>query len=240
MILATRPPINFARSTGNQGGSEAGASPAAAAKAPAAATQTVPGTSTPLPKDAVVDKNTKVATLQSGDFTVKVKPDGKDANKGEDKKLDVRSDGAVTHGDIHAQVSYKTVNGKVTSVSIKKELDVKTTYGSKADPAANSADGRGHIKTDQDAGNSSLRFHEGNHGQDYIDYVKTHPYPTIEIDKPITKQEFDTRVSEWKNQAEQYQKDMESQSKQHTDDVTDPSAAPTPTPFATKPAAPAK
>jgi hypothetical protein len=80
-----------------------------------------------------------------------------------------------------------------------------------------------------------LRFHEGNHGQDYIDYVKTHPYPTIEIDKPITKQEFDTRVSAWKNQAEQYQKDMESQSKPHTDDVTDPPAAPTPTPFATKP-----
>jgi hypothetical protein len=237
IILATRPPINFAPSTGNQGGSsQAGAPPAAAAKAPAAATQTVPGTSTPLPKDAVVDKKTKVATLQSGDFTVKVEPDKKDANKGEDKKLDVKSDGAVTHGDIRAQVSFKTVNGKVTSVSIKKELDVKTTYGSKADPAANSAYGRGHIKTDKDAGNGSLRFHEGNHGQDYIDYVKTHPYPTVEIDKPITKQEFDTRMSEWKKQAEQYQKDMEAQSKQHTDDITDPPPATTPTPAATKPA----
>jgi hypothetical protein len=112
-ILATRPPINLARSSGNQGGSsQAGAPPAAAAKAPAAATQTVPDTSTPLPKDAVVDKKTKVATLQSGDFSVKVAPDRKDANKGEDAKRDVKSDGAVTHGDIHAQVSYKTVNGK--------------------------------------------------------------------------------------------------------------------------------
>src|SRR6201995_4307865 len=122
IILATKPPINLARSTGNQGGSsQTGAPPAAAAKAPAVATQAVPGTSTPLPKDAVVDKKTKVATLQSGDFTVKVEPDKKDANKGEDKKLDVKSDGAVTHGDIRAQVSFKTVNGKVTSVSIKKE-----------------------------------------------------------------------------------------------------------------------
>ena len=229
IILATRPPINLAQS--KAGAAPAAAAPAATQKAPAATTQTVPGTSTPLPQDAVVDKKSKEATLQSGDFTVKVKPDRK-ANKGEDAKLDVnlKSDGAVTHGDISAQVSFKTENGKVTSVTIKKELHVQTAYGSKADPAADSAYGRGHINTDKEAGNSSLRFHEGNHGQDYIDYVKTHPFPTIEIDKPITKQEFDTRVSEWKNQTEQYQKDMEAHSKEHTDDVTDPPAATTPAP----------
>jgi hypothetical protein len=231
IVLATRPPINLGNPTGKQGAPlqagapSAAAAPTAAEKAPAATTQTVPGTSTPLPKDAVVDKKTKVATLQSGDFTVKVEPDRK-ANKGEN----VRSDGAVTHGDINARVTYKTENGKVTSVTIKKELHVQTAYGSKADPAADSAYGRGHIKTDKEAGNSSLRFHEGNHGQDYIDFVKTHPFPTIEIDKPITKQEFDTRVSEWKNQTEQYQKDMEAHSKEHTDDVTDPPAATTPAP----------
>src|SRR5262249_14680619 len=179
--------------------------------------------------DAVVDQKTKVATLQSGDFPVKVEPDRK-ANKGEDKKLDVESDGAVTSHKISRSVSYETANGKVTSVTVKKELHVQTTYGSKADPAAESAYGRGHIKTDKDAGNSSLRFHEGNHGQDYIDYVKTHPYPTIEIDKPITMQEFNKRVSEWKNQTKQYDEDMGAYSKEHTDDVTDPPAATTPAP----------
>ena len=124
----------------------------------------------------------------------------------------------------------KTENGKVTSVTIRKELNIQTTYGLKADPAADSAYGRGHIKKDKEAGNSSLRFHEGNHGKDFIEYVKTHPYPTIEVDKPITKKEFETKVSEWKKQAEQYQKDMEAHSKQHTDDVTDPPAATTPAP----------
>jgi len=53
IILATRPPINLAHSTGNQGApsqaaaAAAAAAPAAAKKAPT--TQTVPGTSTPLP-----------------------------------------------------------------------------------------------------------------------------------------------------------------------------------------------
>ena len=227
LILATRPPINLAQP-------KAAAAPAAAAQAPAATTQTVPGTSTPLPKDAVVDKKTKVATLQSGDVTVKVKPDRKDANKGEDTKREIDSDGAVTSGGVSARCTPKTdKDGKVTSVTIdKKELHVQTTYGSKADPAADSAYGRGHIQTDKAAGNSSLRFHEGNHGQDYIDYVKTHPLPTIEIDKdkPITKKEYDTRVSEWQKQVEQYNKDMAANSKEHTDDVTDPPAATTPAP----------
>jgi hypothetical protein len=201
IILANRPPVNL----GNQIG------------------QQVKGTSTPLPKDAVVDKKSKEATLQSGDVTVKIKPDRK-ANKGED----VKSDGARTHGDISWSARAKTENGKITSVTIKKELHIQTAYGSKADPAADSAYGRGHIKTDKEAGNSSLRFHEGNHGQDYIDYVKTHPFPTLVIDKPLTKQEFDKRMSEFDKQTKQYQKDMEANSKEHTDDVTDPPAATTP------------
>jgi hypothetical protein len=228
IILANRPPINRGNPIGQQatplqaGPTPPTAAPAAAQNAPAATRQTVPGTSTPLPKDAVIDQKTKEATLQSGEFTVKVKPDRK-ANDGEA----VKSDGAVTKGDISWSARHTMENGKVTGVTIKKELQIQTVYGSKADPAADSAYGRGHIKTDKDAGNGSLRFHEGSHGQDFIDYVKTHPYPTIEIDKPITKQEFDKRMAEFKEQTKQYVKDMEAHSKAHTDDVTDPPAATT-------------
>jgi hypothetical protein len=243
IILANRPPINRGNPIGQQatplqaGPSPAAPGPAAAAptaatppaaasaaaqNAPAATTQNVPGTSTPLPKDAVIDKNTKEAKLQSGDFTVTVKPDRK-AKDGEK----VRSDGAETKFDISWSARPKMENGKVTGVTINKELNIQTVYGSKADPAADSAYGRGHLKADKDAGNGSLRFHEGSHGQDFIDYVKTHPYPTIEIDKPITKQEYDKRMAEFKERANQYSKDMEAYSKAHTDDVTDPPAATT-------------
>src|SRR5262245_24182020 len=84
IILENRPPINLGNPIGQQVAPlQAGAAPAAAEKAPAATTQTVPGTSTPLPKEAVINEKSKEATLQSGDFTVKVKPDRK-ANEGED------------------------------------------------------------------------------------------------------------------------------------------------------------
>src|SRR5262245_44800281 len=70
VILATRPPINLGNPIGQQvaplqaGAGPAAAAPAAAQKAPAATTKVVPGTSTPLPKEAVVDKKSKEATLQ--------------------------------------------------------------------------------------------------------------------------------------------------------------------------------
>jgi hypothetical protein len=245
IILANRPPINRGNPIGQQAtplqaGTEpaaaapadtapTAAAPAAAENATAATTQTVPGTSTPLPKDAVIDKKTKEATLQSGEFTVKVKPDRKaiDGEKGSDGK-DIKVDGAETKFDISYSARHTTdENGNVTSVTINKKLQIQTVYGSKADPAGGSGYGRGHIKTDIDAGNGSLRFHEGSHGQDFIDYVKTHPYPTIEIDQPITKQEFDKRLAEFKEQHKQYVNDMYAYSKALTDDVTDPPAATT-------------
>ena len=67
-----------------------------------------------------------------------------------------------------------------------------------------------------------------NNRQDFIEYAKTHPFPTLKIDKPISQQEFDKKKAEFDKQVEQYQKDMEAQSKAHTDDVTDPPAATTP------------
>ena len=231
IILANRPPINLGNQVGPQGApSQAGTTTAPAAaplSAPAPATKTVPGTSTPVPQDAVVDNRTKEATVQSGDLTVKVKPDRK-AGNGQDAKEKVEPDGAVTHGDIKVNTHWTKQNGKITSVTVKKELEVQTTYGSKADPAGGSAYGRGSLKADKAAGNGTLRFHEGNHGQDFIEYARTHPFPTLTIDKPISQQEFDKKKAEFDKQVEQYQKDMEAQSKAHTDDVTDPPAATTP------------
>jgi len=222
IILATRPPINLGNPIGQQvaplqaGAGPAAAAPAAAEKAPAATTKVVPGTSTPLPKEAVVDKKSKEATLQIGDVTVRIKPDRK-ANK-EDQ---VEPGGGVTIGEFKYSAKHTTKDGKVTSVTINKELHIQTAYNSKTHPDAPSAYGRGHIKKDQEAGNSSLRFHEGSHGQDYMDYAKTHPFPTLKIDEPITEEEFKTRMSEYDKQVQQYQADANAHSEEHTDNVTD-------------------
>lgn len=200
-----------------------GAAPAAAEKAPASAAHAAPGvqkdTSTPLPEDAVVNRRSKVATFKSGDFDVVVKPDRK-AKRGED----IHEYGALTKGRVSATIKPVIVKGKVVSVIVKRKLTIQTIYGRNADPEADSAYGRGHIKKDKDEGNTSLRFHEGRHGQDFIDYVNGMPFPTIAIEEPITKKEYKELYKDWQNDVRTFQQDMEGLSILMTDKVKDPSA----------------
>jgi hypothetical protein len=56
-------------------------------------------------------------------------------------------------------------------------LRISTTYQRGSDPSGPSGYGRGATATDRAAGNTSLRFHESNHGQDCIDYVQSAPPP---------------------------------------------------------------
>ncbi|ACU62669.1 eCIS core domain-containing protein [Chitinophaga pinensis] len=215
-----------------------GAAPVAEGKqgTPAAGHST-PGvqreTSTPLPDGVKADEQSEIAKFPIGDFNVEIKPDRKAT-----KEENVAADHAETKGNIAAYVSYEMDSKKrVTKVSISKTLIIETIYGADATSKSDSGYGRGHIKSDKDKGNKSLGFHEGNHGVDFMEYVKTHPFPEIVIKKPVSKAKFEKLQAEWKAQHEAYVKDMEAISKTKTDDVTDPPApapAPAPAPEAPK------
>lgn len=187
--------------------------PATVAHAAPAGVQRLP--STPLPEGVEPDKKSKVAKFNSGDFVIKVKPD----KKLKKASKTVAKDGAVTSGSIKAKVKVKKSKGKIISVTITKELTIQTTYGHKADPEATSVYGRGTTEDDQEAGNTSLRFHEGSHGQDYINYVNTNPFPEIVIEEPLTQKEYNVLFKEWKKQVKEYKDDMQTQSKNDTDEV---------------------
>jgi hypothetical protein len=197
-----------------QGAAPAAAEKAATTTAAHAAPAVQRETSTPLPEKAAVNPKSRIATFLSGNFNVVVKPDRK-AKKGEY----VKPNGAFTEGNINATAAPKVEKGMVTGVTISRTLTIQTVYSAKANPDADSSYGRGHIKRDRDAGNTSLRFHEGCHGQDFINYVSTHPYPTIEINAPITIEEYKTRYAEWETAAIQYQENMNTYTEEQTDKV---------------------
>ncbi len=185
---------------------------------PASTTHVQRDTSTPLPEGVTADKKSKVAKFSAGGFSIKIMPDKK-AKKGD---KNVKPGGALTNGNITAGYTFQKSNGKIVSVAITKELVIQTTYGVNASSEMDSAYGRGSIKKDKDEGHPSLGFHEGNHGKDFIEYVKTNPYPEIQIKEPVTEKEFQELVKEWQAQCRQYQADMEANSKQQTDDIIDP------------------
>jgi len=58
-------------------------------------------------------------------------------------------------------------------------VTIVTRYGPGAQPADTSGYGRGTTKEDVENKATSLRFHEGSHGEDFINYVRTHPVPAF-------------------------------------------------------------
>jgi len=123
IILATKPPINLARGTGNQGApSQAGSAAAAAGKTPAAATQTTTGTGTPPSKDAAVDKDAKVATPQSGANPAAATDDDK-------PHLEVNAQAlAVVNQSPDHQPSFGSVDVSANAVWKNKNLGPEHTF----------------------------------------------------------------------------------------------------------------
>ncbi|HVI43437.1 MAG TPA: DUF4157 domain-containing protein [Chitinophaga sp.] len=187
-----------------------------------AATHTAPGVqremSTPLPAGVTPNKKTKVASFKAGDFDIVVKPDRK-ALKGEK----INPNGAKTKFNLPYQINPKwTKDGKVESVTITKKLVLETVYAQKVAAKDKSGYGRGAIQSDIKEGHDTLGFHEGSHGTDLIDYVKTHPFPEMVIEAPVSKAEYESLVSEWKTKLNEFVADMQKTTEEKTDNVQDP------------------
>ncbi|MCF6404963.1 DUF4157 domain-containing protein [Chitinophaga filiformis] len=202
-----------------------GAAPAIEGKASSVpAAHATPGVqreiSTPLPEGVKPDEQSKIAYFPIGSFKVEIRPDRK-AREDEN----IPADRAFTSGSIDAQISYElNRQNKVTRATISKTLIIETIYGANATSKGESGYGRGFIKSDKEKGNTSLGFHEGNHGIDFMDYIKTHPFPEIVIRTPITEAAFETLKAEWEIKRRAYVADMLATSETKTDKVTDPPA----------------
>lgn len=112
-------------------------------------------------------------------------------------------------------------NGKVTKIvgTIPKarKLIIQSTYGTKALPEMKSAYGRGTTKADIKAGKTTLRFHEGSHGTDFIKFVKDNPPPEFQGKVGMKEADYVKAMADYNKQIEQYEKKMEEHTKIRTD-----------------------
>jgi hypothetical protein len=60
---------------------------------------------------------------------------------------------------------------------VKGVIQIQTLYGPNSKPEGNSAYGRGTTAQDRFAGNTTLGFHESCHRQDFLDYLRSTPFP---------------------------------------------------------------
>jgi hypothetical protein len=99
---------------------------------------------------------------------------------------------------------------------------VATTYDPGARPKGGSDYGRGTTTADIKAGQTSLRFHESQHGQDCFDYLGSHAVPVFNCPVGGGDAEFQKAYDDWEKAVAQYNHDAFEYSVHNTDCVGKP------------------
>lgn len=108
------------------------------------------------------------------------------------------------------------LNGPVV---IKGTVRIQTVYGPNADPAHDSAYGRGTSVDDEKNGDTSLGFHESCHRDDYISYLKTKPLPKFGGRIGMTEREYNQAAADFQKALQKYFEEMDRVSDARTDEV---------------------
>lgn len=91
------------------------------------------------------------------------------------------------------------------------QFTVQTFYKQGVDKTDPSAYGRGTTDADKEAGNTSLQFHEGSHGTDYVNALKGFSFPASIAPGVVTESEFNDMMA--------FLKTLDEMSEQSTDEV---------------------
>jgi len=171
---------------------------------------------TPLDETATINKK-GAAELRVGEIAVVVMPDGHSQAK---KMRDKAHTSFKLNG---GKLQYKHKRGIVTeiigAVPPPITVTIKTVYGPSAAATDPSAYGRGTTEKDKKAGNTSLGFHEGQHGLDFMAYLKKQPLPAFAGAVGMSVKEFRQAIKDYKAAIAEYTKIMDATSEKSTDCV---------------------
>jgi hypothetical protein len=98
-------------------------------------------------------------------------------------------------------------------------ITIRTTYGPDAKAADPSAYGRGTTAEDKKAGNTSLGFHEGQHGLNFLEYLRANRLPKFMGAVGMTVADYEAAKSAYERDTQSYSTKMGEQSKAQTDCV---------------------
>jgi hypothetical protein len=96
-------------------------------------------------------------------------------------------------------------------------IETQTSYGERAHPEDESDYGRGTTKEDEEAGKTSVRFHEGHHGMDAQDYLQQVPLPQPNWRSGMTDADYQKELNRYQGELNKYEKDMADYTELKTD-----------------------
>jgi hypothetical protein len=113
-----------------------------------------------------------------------------------------------------------TAHGHITRAPVPVvTATIHTIYGPGAAPTATSGYGRGTTAQDVAAGRTTLGFHEGTHGLDFIDAMQSNPPPVLMASPGQTVAEFRAARASYMAALSSYFANIERQSQLATDCV---------------------
>lgn len=168
----------------------------------------------PVPDDAAVRAD-GAATFKINGFDVEALPD----TTSNDEKLRNR---AVTQFgvfiDQSAQAQVGAATNTVNSFTPPHLLArVQTVFGPGYDPTGRSGYGRGTTSEDVSSGNTTLRFHESRHAQDWFDFLAAHAAPVFQGQVGMSWDDFQKAQTTLENEIQKYNKDASDFSLKKTD-----------------------
>jgi hypothetical protein len=96
-------------------------------------------------------------------------------------------------------------------------LEIATSYGERADRGDTAGYGRGTTKKDEEAGNTSLGFHEGHHGLDAMDYLRLVPLPTSNWHSGMKNADYQTELNRHQAELNKYKQGLDNYTELKTD-----------------------
>lgn len=160
--------------------------------------------STPIPQNASIRLNRAIIQLSSN-VRIILGRDAIDNSLANGKAKTRYNYNFSTHRIIRALRRRVRGNGLV-NISPNYTITIRTFYKRRSDNSSTSIYGRGTTPTDVSTGNTTLRFHEGSHGTDYIDYIRTNPLPAFNM---YDGQDIEAEFSRLNQAIQRYFRDME-------------------------------
>jgi hypothetical protein len=178
--------------------------------------------STPIPEGRSATPITGEVDFSTSGFDVTIKPDGVDPTLG--NRAETRQD--VQGGRINYQ--WQSRRGRRIVIGFNgpgtPTVTIQTFYGRGVTAASPSGYGRGTTPEDIAGGrvtprSTSLGFHEGSHGLDFVEFLETNPAPQFTGAVGMTVAQFEAAKRRYQRDISNYGNRMEEFSTRRTDCV---------------------
>ena len=158
------------------------------------------GISTPIPEGRAADPLTGHVDFTTNGMNVTILPDESRPSLGDSAETDLN----IAFGAIHYHATTRGGRSTIDSFTGPGALTVtiQSFFGSGVTTSSPSGYGSGTTREDKAGGritprSTSLGFHEGNHGLDFVEFLQNNPPPAFTGTVGMTETDFNQAINDW-------------------------------------------